>query len=383
MRIGFYLNETQIETIGGGFTYQQCILEELLRINNKHEIYIYYKHRQKVYEDTNNIKFINLRFEKRPFFRQNILNKNRCFLSLNELTLRDKIDLMYFMPYMYEDIDIPYVSILWDVDHKQTPFFPEVSSNGMYKRRDSFCKKSLEKASFIVIGNNEGKKQLCKYYSINENLVITNPMATPDYIYNLEEDNSILKEYDLVSHKFLFYPAQFWAHKNHIRLVKAAKILKESGSDLKIVFTGSNQGNLEYIKEKVKEFGVEKEVIFCGFVDRPKLISLYKNAFALAFVSFMGPDNIPPLEAMGLGCPVISSGTAGMMEQLRDSALFFNPTSEEDLIEQINKLYDENIRNDLICKGYKLAQEYNISNYVKKLLSIADDFKPIRECWDF
>ena len=40
----------------------------------------------------------------------------------------------------------------------------------------------------------------------------------------------------------------------------------------------------------------------------PDLVALYRHAFALAYVTFFGPENLPPLEAFGLGCPVVASG---------------------------------------------------------------------------
>ncbi|MFM6269445.1 MAG: glycosyltransferase, partial [Dolichospermum sp.] len=55
------------------------------------------------------------------------------------------------------------------------------------------------------------------------------------------------------------------------------------------------------------------------------MTSLYINAFSLAFMSFFGPDNLPPLEAMALGCPVIASKVSGSEEQLGNNALLVNP----------------------------------------------------------
>ena len=50
--------------------------------------------------------------------------------------------------------------------------------------------------------------------------------------------------------KYLFYPAQYWAHKNHIYILKALKILKsEEIADVGAIFTGSDKGNLSFLKE--------------------------------------------------------------------------------------------------------------------------------------
>ena len=384
MKLGFYFKNLQQETNGGGFTYQHELLNALINCNTQHKIVIYYSNKENLFENKNNVNFVNLYYEKqtltkKKFFWHKKMDTNSI---LNEILIRDNIELLYFIPISYEKVSVPYVFMLWDLDHKQTPYFPEVSVTGWkFDNRENFYSFAIPKASYIVIGNNEGKRQLCRNYNINEDLIITNPMPTPNYIYNLTEDNSILSKYKLITNQYLLYPAQFWPHKNHIRLVKAIKKLKEQGCSFKMVFTGSDQGNEKYIKEKVQEYELENDVLFLGFVTREELITLYKNAYALTFASYMGPDNIPPLEAMGLGCPVISSNTKGMQEQLQDCALFFNPKDENSLIEQIKILENQTVRQNLINKGFELAKKYNIDDYVKNLLNITDEFAPIRECW--
>lgn len=384
MRVGFFLGELQNEKIGGGYTFQMNIIGALKKVNSNHEFYFYYISDKNLFKNTENIKFINLKnelslkFKKLYFFNK----KKRRESNLNILVKRDKIELVYFITPIYSEVDVPFVLTVWDICHRNSGQFPEVLNNNEYKKRENFYSNVIPKASFVVIGNNEGKRQICKYYNAVDERVKTFPMPTPNYVYDLKEDVTILKKHHLEKEKYLFYPAQFWAHKNHIRLLKALQKLKEQGSDLKLVLTGSDQGNKEYINKKIKEYNIENEVLILGFISKEELIALYKNAFALTYSSFFGPDNIPPLEAMALQCPVISSGTAGMKEQLGDCALFFDPKDENSLIEQIEKLNDRNLRNELIAKGEILAKKYSTENYIKHMLKLIDDFEPIRECWE-
>ncbi|MFC3559915.1 glycosyltransferase [Pedobacter jamesrossensis] len=59
------------------------------------------------------------------------------------------------------------------------------------------------------------------------------------------------------------------------------------------------------MKELVKGLGIEQKVIFGGFVTNEELNVFYKNAISLVMPTFMGPTNMPLLEAQALGCPVI------------------------------------------------------------------------------
>lgn len=385
MRVGFYVGEIQDKTLGGGHTFQMSIIEGLTKIKCGHEFYFYYKADTNLFDSNENIKFINMKFEssavkKRKLFSKK--NKKHC-VSLNELVLRDKIEFVYFLPPHYEKVSAPFALTIWDLGHRKETYFPEVSTEGdAFIHREYFYSTAPIQASYVIIGNNTGKEQLEYFYRVEPRRIKTIPMPTPDYVYELKEDVSILEKYNLEKNKYIFYPAQFWAHKNHIRLVKAMKKLKEQGSDFNMVFTGADQGNLNYIKDKTREFGLEDDILFLGFIKKEEIIALYKNAYALAYASYLGPDNLPPLEAMALKCPVLAADVDGFREQLGNCALFFNPKSEDDLIKQIKLLENIELREKLITDGESLAKKSSIENYVSKIIEIIDDFVPIRECWE-
>jgi glycosyltransferase involved in cell wall biosynthesis len=110
---------------------------------------------------------------------------------------------------------------------------------------------------------------------------------------------------------YLFYPAQFWAHKNHVNLLLALKQLSDQGKVIQLVLTGSDYGNLLHIEKTISELGLQNQVRTLGFVSNEELVAFYQNALALTYVSFFGPENLPPLEAFALGCPVIAARVDG------------------------------------------------------------------------
>ena len=107
------------------------------------------------------------------------------------------------------------------------------------------------------------------------------------------------------------------------------------------MFVGADHGNLAHVKATVDRLGLADRVHFLGFVPREDLIDLYRQAFALSYVTFFGPENLPPLEAFALGCPVIASEVSGAREQLEDAVLFVDPTSPEQMAEAVVRLASE------------------------------------------
>jgi glycosyltransferase involved in cell wall biosynthesis len=182
----------------------------------------------------------------------------------------------------------------------------------------------------------------------------------------------------------LFYPAQFWPHKNHAVLLYALKCLKEKHILLDLVFVGQDKGNYSYIRRLSSKLGLDEQVHFCGFVPREDLIALYKNALCLTYPSFFGPENLPPLEAFALGCPVVASKVEGAKEQMGDAALLVEPNNEKAWAEAINKLLVEpELKEELIGAGKKRADEWRAVDFVDGIFDIIDECGSVRRCWGY
>src|SRR6185312_924610 len=89
------------------------------------------------------------------------------------------------------------------------------------------------------------------------------------------------------------------------------------------------------------------------------------------FPSFFGPTNIPPLEAMSLGCPVASSYVYAMRERLGDAALYFAPDSVEQMVDCIGRLWsDDDLCRRLVERGRARAARWNVHAFHRELQDV-------------
>jgi glycosyltransferase involved in cell wall biosynthesis len=236
----------------------------------------------------------------------------------------------------------------------------------------------------IYTGTHQGRSEICSFYQIPPDRIRVLPFGTPEFAlssYNAPRCPHLLQKYQL-STEYIFYPAQFWPHKNHIVVLAACKILAETTDwSPEVVFAGSDKGNRGYVQECAKSMGLEGRTHFLGFVDQPELVELYKGAFCLVYSSFFGPDNLPPLEAFAIGCPVIAADVVGAREQLGESAIFFPPTDEHKLAEAIISLRNEEHRQQLLLAGRERAKLHNWDQYARGLIESLDEFAAIRRNW--
>ncbi|MBM4231562.1 MAG: glycosyltransferase family 4 protein, partial [Gammaproteobacteria bacterium] len=173
--------------------------------------------------------------------------------------------------------------------------------------------------------------------------------------------------------KFYFYPAQFWSHKNHLRLVHALLRARAECPDMTLVLAGEMRLGYQAILNEVVRVGLEDAVRFVGYVPDGDMASFYKRAHGLVMPTFFGPTNIPPLEAMAMGCPVIVSGTYAMPEQCGEAALYFDPTSEEEMSTRMVRLWsDEGLRQRLSAAGRNRTQAWGQTQFQDRLARILE-----------
>jgi glycosyltransferase involved in cell wall biosynthesis len=261
------------------------------------------------------------------------------------------------------------VSIL-DLMHRYEKRFPEVSEGGMYEQRERHYSEICRWARGILVDSRVGKQQVIESYGADPNKIYVLPYVPPKHVYKGNQGEVSHSSYRLPD-KFLFYPGHFWEHKNHKGLVRAIDRLKGKYPDLRVLFAGSKNYEYEPTRKLVEELGLLHHVLFLGYVPARNMAELYRRARGLIMPTFFGPTNIPPLEANALGCPVAVSRVYGMMEQLQDGAIYFDPASVEDIAKAIEKIWiDDELCFALRERGFSRAGEWNQVQFNRTLCEI-------------
>ncbi len=294
------------------------------------------------------------------------------------------VDFMWYPSPGAATTRIPYLTVVWDLQHRRQPFFPEVSAAMEWERRERTYQATLQRAAVVITGTEVGKEEIERFYGLAPERIRVVPLPTPSFppAGAEDEDSRILASHGLTP-GYLFYPAQFWPHKNHAGLFLATRILREQfGMEVPLVLVGSDKGNRDHVDRLAAELGLTEQVRMLGFVSRAELAALYRRALALVFVSYFGPDNLPPLEAFSLGCPVVASAVPGATEQLGDAALLVNPANPREIAEAVHKLSsDAKLRGALVERGHKRARLFQGDDFVNAVLEILDEFESVRRCW--
>ena len=397
MRVGVYFDDVTPEK-GGASSILKTIENELKKVREKYEILICFNGGMKFpyKSDKDGMTYINvdrIRYKSIPkmFFKNaknSIRNAGlRLFYHsprlyresyLDYLAEEENIDIFWFTYPADVDLTTPFIYTIWDIGHRVMPAFPETTKPAYrWNGHEQQCARMLAKATFILTGNETGKKEILDNYSVMDNKIRIVPFPITFFCYGEEEK----PKFELPE-KYFFYPAQFWPHKNHICIVKALAELQKKGIDAHVIFTGSDKGNKAYIQQMTKELGVENLVNFAGFVTYEEMKYLYTHAAGTIFASLMGPNNIPPIEAVYLQCPLIITDIPGHVEQMGDGALYFNGYKSEELADRMEALLTSNdaVR-EQVAKQTDKRNEFIEYSYGDRILGILDEFVMMRETW--
>lgn len=236
-----------------------------------------------------------------------------------------------------------------------------------YLYREARFSKIARYADIILVDSEVGKSHVLESYRINAGKIETLPYIAPAYIYNAPEMPSDDLRRKLPD-RFFFYPAQFWPHKNHKRLLQALQIASKECPDMALVFSGHKRQNYKQILAYAEQLGLSDRVSFIGYVEAKTVGWFYRQAVALVMPTFFGPTNIPPLEAIVCGCPVAVSGIYGMPEQLGKASLYFDPYSTEEIAQCLSQLWQsEEKRAELIQQGQEWLKDKSKGDFFIKI----------------
>jgi glycosyltransferase involved in cell wall biosynthesis len=378
-KIGILLSSPK--EVGGIYQYSISLVDALNKLNKKKfKIYYYYTDKcweqvipdvtEKIYikkkiikkiikkifyffyfSDDRYTKFSNFFFEE-----VNVLNKSEC-----DLIIFPSQDIISYQ------IKKKSISTIHDLMHIYEPHFEEYT-DAVIKNRNVHYSLMCNAVDGIFVDSILGKKHVLDNFKIHKNKLLVLPFVAPAYLKNFVKFD-IFKKFN-IPEKYFFYPAQFWEHKNHINLIKAISIIntKNSNEKINLVLCGAKKNYFNHVFKFIKKNKLCKNTFYIGRVEDKYMASLYRCAYATIYPSFLGPTNIPPLEAISLRCPVICSNKYAMKKQLGKSALYFNPKSPKEIANQIQTLIKtKNMRQKLIYQGKMRHNKYNEKHFRKKL----------------
>lgn len=260
-----------------------------------------------------------------------LLNPDRY--KLNSYT----IDLLH-VPRPYSPayrLKYPVVLTMHDVQHFH---FPEFFTPIQRIQKAITYHVSVQEADHIIVSFSHIKNDLVKYFQTEESKIsVCGVPLTDDWLSGDASGIDELRSRYPVPDDFILTPAATWEHKNHLAILEALNMLRQEDFRVCWVATGHKTPFYKNICRRIKELGLEDQVLFTGVVSDKDLKGLYSRASLVVIPTLYEAGSGPLFEAMRYSVPVICSSVTSLPETIGDMDFVFDPRNISDMALKIKK----------------------------------------------
>ena len=184
-----------------------------------------------------------------------------------------------------------------------------------------------------------------------------------DHLAGVDADPATLGRLGLTPGRYVLGAANAQTHKNVAVLFEA--FADPALRDLVLVLAGADGATAFATAGTPPSAGA----VFAGRVSDGELRALYEGAACLAFPSTTAGFGLPPLEAMGFGCPAIVAPCGALPEVCGDAALYAPPDDPAAWVWAIRRLVDDHdLRARMVEAGRGRAALYRWEDSARRLL---------------
>jgi glycosyltransferase involved in cell wall biosynthesis len=241
------------------------------------------------------------------------------------------------------------VLCIHDVNVFQTPDSYSLAFRMVYK---ALLPVLVKIAAQITTVSQSSRKEIASYLPLDANkiLVIHNGH---EHALRWQSGRSLLPQTFANERPFVFLIGSSARHKNMGLILRQAETLDALGLDL--VIAGGTSGVYAAMSEVRRQ-----NIHWIGRVSDDDLAYLYSHALCLAFPSRSEGFGLPLVEAMALGCPVVSSNLGSMREICGDAALLAPPDDPASWLEHFRALAGSiSLRMELRERGLQSVKRFS------------------------
>jgi len=258
--------------------------------------------------------------------------------------------------------------------HDAIPWvLPEYRKKFRSKLYHFYTKRALKKADHIITVSNFSKDEIKRI------LKIPNDVIRVIYLSSPLQDKMTPPISVPLRRKYLLYIGGYDKRKNVSSLMKAFQKHIGNQYDIDLMLVNSKgKGLEEHITDEYNEKVAGKyvvkpkgKVLFTGPLEPGELTYLYKQAVALVHVSLYEGFNLPLVEAMSQGLPIIAADIPVNHEVTGDHALFVDPTSVDSIGNGIHEfLNQKTLTQKLRKEGLDRSRDFSWEKCAEETLSV-------------
>ncbi|MBX7540902.1 glycosyltransferase family 4 protein [Qipengyuania sphaerica] len=225
----------------------------------------------------------------------------------------------------------------------------------------------LTKTATICTVSHWSADEIAKAFSIDSaDIEVIHNAA--DHLLDIASDQGAVARFGLSERPYALCVGSANPNKNFSAVVEAYAGIENPDFDLAIV-GGSASGVFRSEATAAEIPGVRR----LGRVSDEELRALMENAAVFVMPSFLEGFGLPPLEAMALGTPVVTSSASALPEVCGDAALYFDPLQPGEIAKAMCKVIEDRaLADQLTALGLDRARQFSWEASARKLSALVD-----------
>lgn len=266
----------------------------------------------------------------------------------------------------------PLITSIMDVIHLTSPPYRHNLKSSLYAR--PMLNAVARKAHHIVTVSEYSKAQIVQTLGISAAKISVIHCGVNSEFYNAgdKEASQTIKRNFGINQPYLLYVGNLKPHKNVSTLLRAfARLRSQKKVPHHLLIVGDDARWKRSLVEECSRLGISNDTTFIPYVSPALLPKIYTAADLLIMPSTVEGFGLPVLEAMACGTPVVCSRAASLPEVAGEAAVYFDPSSEEDLALEIERILQCNdLHESLRVKGLHRARRFTWQDSTRKHLDL-------------
>ena len=217
-------------------------------------------------------------------------------------------------------------------------------------------KLGAERIDYIIANSERTKNAIKRVYDRDAKVIY--PCISQNDITPIEKS------------KHFIYVGRLEKPKNLENGIIAFKRLLENIEDKNLKFIIAGKGRHEKnLKNLAKKIGIEKNIIFKGYISDEEKKDLLNKSYALVMPAVSEPFGLTVIEALYSSCISIISNLSGVYEVAKDYSISCDMNDIDLLTSSMIKVYkNKNIKIELIESSKKILNDFTPEQYTENIL---------------
>jgi glycosyltransferase involved in cell wall biosynthesis len=243
-------------------------------------------------------------------------------------------------------------------------FFETADAQRRFRNK---MQRSLDHTDIIITDSESSKRDILKYLQPHSEPIVIYPDLS--IVKNAHHDRSGFPASD----SYYLYQGGYDRRKGLPELVTVHRdLFRNKRVQHPLILVGApNHAICNGFGNDIESGIKEGAIIEKGYVTDDELLQLMRGAIALIYPSHYEGFGYPLLEAMSVGCPVITCHVSSMPEICGDAALYIGPGKKDELSEAILTMESGNEQRKILReRGYVQAKKFSWEVSANKYLDV-------------